>query len=166
MHGNSFIFGGTNGAPGWTYYALTATNLQLPLSGWTVIATNTFGSEGYFSFTNAIDPGTTEGFYALALGNISPAAALPQPIALFKTPTVRDLVSSEPYLHTGQMNAIKDVLTFYVNFSSLARGGMVRNAAPQLSGISLDESAVAPLAAFLRALDEEDYADIPCPCAP
>ena len=43
--------------------------------------TNTFGSEGYFSFTNAINPGTTEGFYALALGNISPAAALPQTIA-------------------------------------------------------------------------------------
>ena len=166
MNGNNFTFNGTNGTPGWTYYVLTATNLQLPLAGWTVIATNAFDSEGSFRFTNATAPGTTEGFYALALGTISPAAALPQTIALFKTPTVRDLVSSEPYLHTGQMDTIEEVLDFYLNFSDLARAGMARNAAPQLSGISLDASAVGPLAAFLRALDEEDYADIPCPCSP
>jgi len=41
---------------------------------------------------------------------------------------------------------------------------MVRNADPQLSRISLDASAVVPLAAFLRALDEEAYVDVPCPC--
>jgi hypothetical protein len=64
------------------------------------------------------------------------------------------------------MDTIEDVLSFYLNFSALARAGMVRNAAPQLGGISLDVSAVGPLAAFLRALDEEDYADIPCPCSP
>jgi hypothetical protein len=166
MNGNSFTFYGTNGPPGWTYYVLTTTNLQWPLSLWTVISTNAFDGEGNFSFTNATAPGATEGFYALALGTICPDAALPQTIALFKTPTVRDLVSSEPYLHTGQMDTIEEVLAFYLNFSALARAGMVRNAAPQLSGISLDQSAIAPLAAFLRALDEADYADIPCPCAP
>jgi cytochrome c peroxidase len=89
---------------------------------------------------------------------------LPATIALFKTPTVRDLVSSEPYLHTGRMYTIEDVLAFYQNFSAQARAGTVRNADPQLGGIFLDGSAVAPLAAFLRALDEEDYVDIPCPC--
>jgi hypothetical protein len=62
------------------------------------------------------------------------------------------------------MNSIEAVLNFYQNFSGLARSGGVRNGDPQLSNIALDGSAVAPLAAFLRALDEEDYADIPCPC--
>ena len=92
------------------------------------------------------------------------ARSPPQKPALVTDGTVRDLVSSEPYLHTGQMNTIEDVLGFYLNSSAQARAGTVRNADPQLSSISLDASAVVPLAAFLRALDEENYADIPCPC--
>jgi cytochrome c peroxidase len=136
------------------------------LAAWTVIATNAFDSEGYFSFTNAAAPGSPQGFYAMELGTLPPEAALPATIARFKTPTVRDLVSSEPYLHTGRMDTIEDVIAFYQNFSAQARAGNVRNADPQLSGISLDGSATGPLAAFLRALDEAAYVDIPCPCQP
>jgi cytochrome c peroxidase len=164
MTGNNFIFDATNGTPGWSCYVLTSTNVLSSLNSWTVISTNTFDAAGQFSCTNIIRPGTPQAFYALELGTLPPAAALPGTIALFKTPTVRDLVSSEPYLHTGRMDTIEDMLQFYQNFSALARAGAVRNADPQLSNISLDSSAVAPLAAFLRALDEEDYADIPCPC--
>jgi hypothetical protein len=162
--GNNYALSGTNGYPGWTYNVLIATNLLLPLAEWTVLATNLIDRNGGFGVTNAIAPGTTQVYYALAIGTIPPAAALPGTIALFKTPTLRDLVSSEPYLHTGRMNSIEAVLNFYQNFSGLARSGGVRNGDPQLSNIALDGSAVAPLAAFLRALDEEDYADIPCPC--
>jgi hypothetical protein len=164
VSGNLFSFSGTNGAAGWTYYVLATTNLPTPLAGWSRIATNTFDGQGNFSFTNTIDLNTPRGFYALALGALPADAALPATIALFKTPTVRDLVSSEPYLHTGRMNTIEEVIAFYQNFSAQARAGQVRNADPQLGGISLDQSAVAPLAAFLRALNEENYADIPCPC--
>jgi hypothetical protein len=163
MTGCNFSFRG-NGPTGWTYYVLTSTNLQLPVADWTVIATNTFDREGHFRFTDAVVPGAPQGFYALALGALPPEVALPATIARFKTPTVRDLVSSEPYLHTGRMNTIEDVLGFYLNVSAQARAGTIRNADLQLGGISLDQSAVVPLAAFLRALDEENYADIPCPC--
>ena len=163
MTGNNFNFSGTNGAASWSYFVLSATDLSLPLANWTVIATNTFDNQGRFNFTNSVVPGATR-FYALVLGTLPPDSALPATIALFKTPTVRDLVSSEPYLHTGRMNTIEDVLQFYLNSSAQARAGTLRNADPQLSRISLDASAVAPLAAFLRALDEENYADIPCPC--
>jgi hypothetical protein len=162
--GNNFYFTGTNGSPGWSYYVLTSTNLSLPPAKWTVLSTNIFDSQGYFNFTNAIDPNVPQAFYAVALGALPAATALPRTIALFKTPGVRDLVSSEPYFHTGQMDTIEDVLNFYVTVTTNARAGLVRNADPALSGIFLDSSAVAPLAAFLRALDESDYADIPCPC--
>ncbi len=164
MNGNNFYFTGTNGSPGWTYYVLASTNLSFPLADWAVLSTNSFDGKGHFSFTSAIDPTVPLKFYAVSLGTLPPATALPLMIALFKTPAVRDLVSSEPYMHTGQMNAIEDVINFYLNSSTNARAGTIRNAAPELSGIFLDSSAVAPLAAFLRALDEEDYADIPCPC--
>jgi hypothetical protein len=162
--GNSFYLGGTNGPPDSTFYVLASTNLSLPLAYWTVLATNSFDEDGNFSFTNSAAADAPQQFYALSLGAISPAAALPGTIALFKTPTVRDLVSSEPYLHTGQMDTIEDVINFYGSFSGFARAGLVRNPAPQLSGILLDTSAIVPLAAFLRALDEEDYTDAPCPC--
>ena len=164
MNGNNFIVSGTNGPAGWTYLVLNTTNLSLSLGRWIIIATNAFDGAGNFSFTNILAPGAPQGFFALELGTLPPEAALPATIALFKTPTVRDLVSSEPYLHTGQMNTIEDVLEFYLNSSAEARAGTIRNADPQLSNVSLDASAVAPLAAFLRALNEAAYVDIPCPC--
>jgi len=165
MSGSQVAFSGTNSTPGWTYFVLASTNLSSPFTAWTVVATNTFDSQGNFSFTNTV-AGPAQGFYAMEIGTLPPDAALPATIALFKTPTVRDLVSSEPYLHTGRMNTIEDVLQFYQTFSAKARAGNVRNADPQLSGILLDASATAPLAAFLRALNEANYADIPCPCQP
>ncbi len=164
MNGTNFYFTGTNGSPGWTYSILASTNLSLPLADWTVLATNSFDGQGNFGFTNAIDFAVPQRYYAVSLGTLPPAAALPRMIGLFKTPGVRDLVSSEPYLHTGQMNTIEDAINFYFNVSAGTRAGAVRNADPALSGILLEASAAAPLAAFLRALDEENYADIPCPC--
>ena len=88
----------------------------------------------------------------------SPDTALRHTIALFKTPTLRDLGQSQPYLHTGRMDTIEDVLRFYQKFSNQARAGSVRNAAPELQNMSLDNSAITPLAAFLRSLNE-DYTD-------
>lgn len=164
MTGRGFDFRG-NGPSGWTYSVLASTNLSVPLSNWTVIATNTFDRNGSFRFSDDDVSHAPQGFYALALGTLPPGAALPAMIARFKTPTVRDLVSSEPYLHTGRMNTIEDVVGFYQTISTKARAGKLRNADPQLGGILFDDSATAPLAAFLRALDEENYADIPCPCA-
>jgi hypothetical protein len=160
--GNNFVFSGTNGLPGWIYYVLAATNLRLPQTNWSILSTNSFDGDGKFSFTNTTMPNMQE-FYQLSVAGPSPAAALPLTIALFKTPNLRDLGSSQPYLHTGRMNTLEEVIGFYQTFSSLASTGAVRNAAVQLSGISLDNAAVTPLAAFLSSLNE-DYFDIPCPC--
>jgi len=83
---------------------------------------------------------------------------LPRTIALFRTPTVRDLSHSEPYLHTGRMNSLEGVIRFYQKFSAKARRGSVRNPDPELGKIFLGESDIGPLAAFLRSLNE-DYTD-------
>ncbi len=164
--GTNLVLSATNVSTDWTYYLITSTNLLSPLANWTVVATNNFAGSGQLYFTNVLTANAPQQFYGLLLGNISPAAALPGTLALFKTPTVRDLVSSEPYLHTGQLDTIEDVLQFYINASAQARAGGIRNGDPQLSGIYLDASAVAPLAAFLRALNESEYVDAPCPCDP
>ena len=85
-------------------------------------------------------------------------ALLQSTIGAVKTPTLRDLGQSEPYLHTGQMRTIEDVLRFDQDFSRKARRGAVRNGDPQLQYESVNDDAIAPLAAFLRALNE-DYTD-------
>lgn len=80
---------------------------------------------------------------------------LPRTVALFKTPSLRGLAFSGPYLHHGKADTIEEVIEFYIRMSRLAREGKVRNAAPELSGIQLKHQDVAPLAAFLRALNED-----------
>jgi cytochrome c peroxidase len=88
-------------------------------------------------------------------GSCDPKRELPQTIARFRTPALRDLGHSWPYLHTGRMNTVEDVLHFYVRMSALASEGQLRNADPELTRISLDEQDIAALAAFLRSLDED-----------
>ncbi len=157
--GNNLLLTG-DGVPGWTYYVLTATNAALPLEDWQIVATNSFDMSGNFSFADQTIS-SSQKFYRLTLDTT--ASVLPYTIGLFKTQTVRDLSSSEPYLHTGRMVTIEDVINFYETFSAKARAGLVRNGDPQLSGVFMDTNAIVPLAAFLRSLNE-DYTDIPCPC--
>jgi autotransporter-associated beta strand protein len=63
--GTNLVMSGTNGVPYWTYYVLTSTNVSLPVSNWTVVATNAFGGSGNFSFTNS--PHAPQTFYQLQL---------------------------------------------------------------------------------------------------
>ena len=82
-------------------------------------------------------------------------AVLPLAIAYFKTPTLRDLGQSPPYLHNGSMKTLDDVINFYVTTSALARNGEVRNASPEFSKVNIDQTDQEPLKAFLRALNED-----------
>jgi hypothetical protein len=157
-HGGQLIISGTNGAPGGTYYVFTSASLQLPMTNWTVVATNTFDPQGDFSFTNTIAADGDRGFYYVSPALPTDAEVLPLMIARFKTPTLRDLGQSNPYLHTGRMNTLNRVIQFYRNFSDKARNGNARNIDPEISNISLDDSAVGPLKAFLNSLNE-DYTD-------
>lgn len=79
-------------------------------------------------------------------------------IAQFKTPTLRDLEDSAPYFHNGSKLKFNDVVEFYIRSSALARQGALRNAPAEFAGMSLSESDVAALVAFLQSLTE-DYDD-------
>ena len=45
---------------------LTSTNVALPLTNWTPIATNRFDGSGQFNLTNGINPGVPQQFYILS----------------------------------------------------------------------------------------------------
>jgi cytochrome c peroxidase len=83
---------------------------------------------------------------------------LPNTIAQFKTPTLRDLADSNPYFHSGGKLTLNDVVSFYVFMSQLARRGQMRNPPLEFQSMSLDQSDVAALVAFLNSLTE-DYDD-------
>jgi hypothetical protein len=76
-------------------------------------------------------------------------------IAAFKTPGLRDLGHSAPYMHTGRFAALENIISFYRGSSDLARSGDLRNGALQLQGIALTVADVAPLVAFLKSLNED-----------
>jgi hypothetical protein len=84
-----------------------------------------------------------------------PNHILPLTIGRFKTPTLRDLGHSQPYLHTGRMNTIEKVLDFYRHTALLAQSGKLRNPDPAIGAISIDSQDETALAAFLRALNED-----------
>jgi hypothetical protein len=64
LSGGSVVLTGT-GAAGGSYYVMTSTNLTVPFSNWSVIATGQFDNVGNFHFTNAIDANKPQLFYRL-----------------------------------------------------------------------------------------------------
>jgi cytochrome c peroxidase len=80
---------------------------------------------------------------------------LARALATFKTPGLRDLSHSAPYMHDGAFDTLEDVIGFYRRASELARSGELRNGAAPIAEIVLAPEDVAPLAAFLRSLNED-----------
>jgi cytochrome c peroxidase len=90
--------------------------------------------------------------------NCAADQGLPNTIAQFKTPTLRDLEDSAPYFHNGGKLTFNDVIQFYINSSQLARQGLLRNPPPEFQNMSISQADIAALVAFLESLTE-DYDD-------
>ncbi|MBC7838149.1 MAG: hypothetical protein H7Y39_05855 [Nitrospiraceae bacterium] len=86
---------------------------------------------------------------------LSDATLLDRAIARFKTPSLRDLSHSAPFMHNGQFEALNDIIDFYIDVSGQARAGTLRNGAVQLQGIALTTGDVASLVALLKSLNED-----------
>lgn len=80
---------------------------------------------------------------------------LPLTIAAFKTPVLRDLGHSSPYMHTGQHQTLEQAVSFYVTTASMAKTGQLRNSDKALQDINLGESDIEPLVLFLKSLNED-----------
>ena len=92
---------------------------------------------------------------AAGIKDCSQKSLLPTTIAAFKTPVLRDLAHSSPYMHTGQFNSIKESIQFYVTASALANSKQLRNTDPALKAINISDSDVDELVAFVNALNED-----------
>lgn len=68
----------------------------------------------------------------------------------FRTPSLRDVASTAPYMHDGSMATLEEVLDFYDR-----GGGPNPNLDPRLRPLGLSEGECRDLLAFLRSLDGE-----------
>lgn len=76
-------------------------------------------------------------------------------IGTFKTPSLRNLDYSYPYMHNGSLNTIEQVLDELMLLGEMARKGKIRQADEDLHGIRFAKTDIAPLAAFLKSLNED-----------
>ncbi len=85
----------------------------------------------------------------------TPEDLLPFTISLFKTPGLRDLGDSAPYFHNGSKDTLEDTVQHYLDFSTLSQNGKMRNPPLEFQSIAIQPQDIAPLAAFLRSLNED-----------
>jgi cytochrome c peroxidase len=85
----------------------------------------------------------------------------PTEVGSFKTPTLRNIAVTQPYMHDGSLKTLEDVVDFYVN------GGRLDEDDPQspfLSGgikpLKLTDQEKQDLVAFLNALTSPEYAQL------
>ena len=76
-------------------------------------------------------------------------------LATFKTPTLRALGLSAPYMHTGHIDTIEQSIIFYVRAASFAHLGGMRNPDPILKTIRFRPGDLRNLKAFLESLNED-----------
>jgi cytochrome c peroxidase len=111
-------------------------------------------------FANADMPGPQAKIRTILCDNQVPClltdtVLLDRAIARFKTPGLRDLSHSAPYMHNGQFDALDDIIAFYRLVSAQARAATLRNGATQLQGIALSPGDITSLVAFLKSLNED-----------
>ncbi len=81
-------------------------------------------------------------------------AFLSRMIATFKTPTLRNLKFTDPYLHTGSAKTVEDALKEIVELSALARASKIRSGDEEFTKVNVGKDEIAPLTAFLKSLNE------------
>ncbi len=76
-------------------------------------------------------------------------------IATFKTPTLRNLDFTQPYMHTGGFTTIESALAELMRLSELSRAGRVRSGDEELVRIKITNADIPSLVAFLKTLNED-----------
>jgi parallel beta-helix repeat protein len=98
----------------------------------------------------------SEGFRVIGVPDDDPGRAGVAADALpgaFKTPTLRNIALSAPYMHDGSLATLADVLDFYAEGAGRAHG--IENVDALVNGFEMSESEKADLLAFLYALTDE-----------
>ncbi|MEM8834812.1 MAG: cytochrome c peroxidase [Planctomycetota bacterium] len=77
----------------------------------------------------------------------------------FRTPSLRNVALSAPYMHQGQKLALRDVVRHYSAFEGALAPGHHANDDPLLVPMELRETQIDEVVAFLESLTDEGSAD-------
>lgn len=119
-------------------------------------ATELFTDNAYHN--NGLDSNAAFGEGEAATRGRGRVTQHPEDIGRFKTPTLRNVAVTAPYMHDGRLATLEDVLEHY-------RGGMVASTTLDAvfqregpsPGLSLDDSEKDAILAFLHALTDEPF---------
>ena len=103
---------------------------------------------GYWNFVDVKNS-------ALRRAGESDSRFLQRMIGTFKTPTLRDLAFTYPYMHTGGYTTVESALGELMRLSEMARAGHVREGDDELARIMISQADVGPLVTFLMTLNED-----------
>jgi fibronectin-binding autotransporter adhesin len=67
LSGTNLVISGTNGFANYSYHVLSSTNVSLPLSTWSSIASGVFGPTGNFTFATPVNPALPQRFYSVVV---------------------------------------------------------------------------------------------------
>lgn len=84
----------------------------------------------------------------------SDEAFLERMAGAFKTPPLRNLDRTDPYMHNGAYATLEEAVRQKIKAAELARAGKLRGGDPEMANIYLTEADIAPLVKFLKALNE------------
>jgi cytochrome c peroxidase len=102
---------------------------------------------GYWNFVDLNGPDRRPGE--------SPNELLRRMIGAIKTPTLRNLAYSNPYMHNGLYPTLEQSIEEIIYLSELTRAGKVRSPDPELARITITRSETAALLAFMRTLNDD-----------
>lgn len=75
-------------------------------------------------------------------------------VGTFKTPALRNLAYTSPYMHNGAYGSLPAAIEEMIRLNALAAGGRLRAADDAFTAMRITQADVAPLAAFLDALND------------
>lgn len=82
----------------------------------------------------------------------------PRDWGAFKTPTLREIEHTAPYMHDGSLKTLEEVVEFY------NKGGIPnRNLDPNIRPLHLDDAEKQALVAFLKSLSGEGWQNVRAP---
>ena len=73
----------------------------------------------------------------------------------FRTPTLRNVECTSPYMHNGTFSTLEQVIDFYNNGGGLGHGLKVPNQTLSSDSLNLTQAEQSAMVAFLGTLSEE-----------
>jgi cytochrome c peroxidase len=141
-----------HGKGSFTKVAIPGPEAKRPAANFLAVPTKDYANRIDLGYWNWIDLTTAKE----RTGEESDADLLRRMAGSFRTPGLRNLPRTGPYLHNGAYATLEDVVRLKIEAARRGQAGDLPGIDPELQALRLSEQDVKPLAEFLRAIDEID----------